>query len=240
MSIHTNTLTYYDGHVELEAFIAHPSTTQSKIPLIILCHAFAGRDGFINEKAQAIASDLGYAAFALDMYGKHVLGKSKEESIALKEPFMKDRALLQRRALIGLNTAQQLSFIDGTRTAVVGFGLGGICALDIARSGAMVKGAVSIYGQLFQPPPHLIKPIHAKILVLQGYLDTIVKPPEVALFEDEMHKAHVDWQLHIYGDAYHAFAAPSANEPHAGLLYNPVAEQRAWHLTELFLKEIMI
>ena len=73
--------------------------------------------------------------FAIDMFGRGVLGKSKEENAALKKPFLQDRALLKRRVLAGLAAASSLSCVDSTRIGAVGFGFGGICSLDLARSG---------------------------------------------------------------------------------------------------------
>lgn len=225
---------YSDEETSLEGFAAFPSIDNA--PIVILCHAWKGRDDFICEKAKKMA-EWGYVSFALDMYGKGVLGNSKEENSALKKPFIEDRALLQRRVLKGFDTARTLSKGDATKMAVLGLGFGGICALDLARSGAPIKGAVSIYGHF--DPPHLPKkPIHAKILALHGYLDPIVGSKEVHAFEKEMNDAKVDWQMHIYGKAMHAFATPSAQDPTAGLLYDPISAERAWHSIQNFLKEI--
>jgi dienelactone hydrolase len=54
-----------------------------------------GRDDFICEKAQEVAG-WGYVGFALDMYGKNIIGKTKEENAALKKPFIENRQLLAK------------------------------------------------------------------------------------------------------------------------------------------------
>lgn len=154
-----NAISYSDKSTELEGFVAYPS--QEKRPAVILCHAWRGRDDFICEKAEEIAS-WGYVGFALDMYGKGVLGKSKEENAALKKPFLEDRALLQRRVLKAFETVQSLPYVDSSRIAVLGFGFGGICALGLARSSANLRGAISIYGHFTPPPPALIKCSYSK------------------------------------------------------------------------------
>ncbi|HSX03541.1 MAG TPA: dienelactone hydrolase family protein [Rhabdochlamydiaceae bacterium] len=226
---------YEDEKSVLEGFAAFPE--KEKSPLVILCHAWRGRDDFICEKAKLMAH-WGYVGFALDMYGKGVVGKSKEENAALKKPFIQDRALLLRRAQRGLDAAFALSKVDTKKIAVVGFGFGGICALDLARSGAPLKGAVTVYGH-FEPPPHLQKKsIHAKILALHGYLDPIVSSNELHAFEEEMNEAKVDWQVHLYGKAMHAFVTPSAQDPASGLLFDPIYEKRAWRAIQSFLEEI--
>lgn len=226
---------YTDHDVQLEGFAAYPS--QKKHPAVILCHAWKGRDDFICEKAGLIAS-WGFAGFALDMYGKGIVGQSKEENAALKQPFLSDRKLLQKRVLAGFDAACKLPYVDTDRIAVLGFGFGGICALDLARAGVNLRGAISVYGHFSPPPPSLIKPIQAKILVLHGYNDPVTPQDELRAFEKEMTKAKVDWQAHIYGCAMHAFATPSANDPSSGMQYHPLAAQRAWIAIHNFLGEI--
>jgi dienelactone hydrolase len=224
---------YTDGSVSLEGFAAH--TVPEKRPIVILCHAWSGRDQFICEKAEMMAR-WGYVGFALDMYGKGVLGKSKEENATLKKPFLEDRALLQKRLLKGYEAASSLPHVDQEKIAVVGFGFGGLCALDLARSGVNLRGAVSLYGHFAAPPNK--KSIYAKILVLHGYDDPIVKQEELHHFADEMTKDRVDWQAHVYSNTLHAFMNPAINDPSAGLAYNPISAQRAWHEIQGFLEEI--
>lgn len=200
---------------------------------MILCHAWRGRDPFVEENSKLIAS-WGYAAVAIDMYGKGVLGKTKEECAALKKPFMEDRELLQKRALKGFETASSLPYVDPNRIAVLGFGFGGTCALDIGRSGANLKGTISVYGHLASS--HLPKKaIRGKVFVLHGYKDPIVTMNEFGIFGKEMDEAKVDWQAHIFGRAKHAFATPSANDDESGIIYDPDSAKAAWELIRNFL-----
>lgn len=226
---------YQDNGIDLEGFVAYPN--EGKYPLVILCHAWKGRDEFICEKARMISAQ-GYVGFALDLYGKGILGKSKEENAALKKPFIQDRRLLQNRMLRSFEVASRLPYVDSKKIAVIGFGFGGLCALDLARSGVDLKGAVSIYGHFDPPPSSMIKPIGTKILVLHGYNDPVTPQAELRGFEKEMNDAEVNWQAHVYGNTMHAFATPEANDPEAGILYNPIAAARAWVAIQSFLKEV--
>lgn len=117
--------------MELEGFVA--SSSEEKRPLVLLCHSWAGRDPFICEKAEQIA-EWGYVGFAIDLYGKGILGKSKEENAVLKAPFLKDRAFLLKRLLIGLEVASGLPYVDASKRPALGFGFGGVCALELTRS----------------------------------------------------------------------------------------------------------
>jgi dienelactone hydrolase len=226
---------YYDHNIELEGFAA--CSSEEKCPLVLLCHAWRGRDNFICEKAEWVAR-LGYAGVAIDMYGKGILGTSQEENAALKRPFIEDRFLLQQRLLKGFDAACALPYVNIHRIAVIGFGFGALCALDLARSGVNLKGAVSVYGH-FDPPhnfsPH---PIQAKVLILHGYNDPVVPMDELKNFQEKMEREKVDWQAHVYGNTFHAFATPMANDREAGILYNSSSAKRADDAIVNFLQEI--
>ncbi|SRR5581483_9855888 len=231
----TNYISYQDQGVELEGFVTYPS--EEKRPVVILCHAWRGKDEFICEKAKAIA-EWGYVGFALDMYGKGILGKSKEENAALKKPFMEDRQMLLNRVIRGVEIASCLPYVDSKQVAILGYGFGGVCALDYARSGADLKGAISVYGHFDPPKNALMQSIKSKILILHGSNDPISPQRELKSFELEMNQLKVDWQTHIYEDAMHAFAMPGANDPASGILYNSHAASRSWTAIHNFLNEI--
>lgn len=234
----TERLLYQENNQDLEAFIAYPlKALKEKTPVVILCHAWKGRDDFICEKAKEIAN-LGWVGFSLDMYGKGVLGNSKEENISLKKPFVENREKLQKRVFKAFEKACSLPYVDREKVAVLGYGFGGMCALDLARCGAKLKRVISVYGHLDSPPRSLVQEIQAKILVLHGSCDPIVPQEELRRFEKEMEASKVDWQVHIYGGAMHAFATPGANIPAAGILYHPKAAERSFLAIQSFLHEI--
>lgn len=236
MDIKSMLIPYTDRGTILEGYAAYPS--EGKHPAVILCHAWRGRDDYICGKADLVAG-WGYVGFALDVYGKGVLGNTKEENAALKKNFMDDRAALQARLMKALETVCALPNVDSKRIAVLGFGFGGVCALDFARSGADLKGAISVYGH-FEPPEGLAKrKINAKILVLHGYEDPIATQAELLAFEKEMTDAGVDWQVHLFGHSLHAFTNPAANDPAFGTVYNPISAQRAWTSIKNFLEEVI-
>ncbi len=91
MAIVSNTVGYLDGDVLLEAFFAFDDSFSGRRPAVLINHTWAGRDDFVAEKAKKLAA-LGYVGFAVDMYGKGVLGSSPEENAKLMQPFMDDRA----------------------------------------------------------------------------------------------------------------------------------------------------
>jgi dienelactone hydrolase len=119
----------------------------------------------------------------------------------------------------------------------MGYCFGGLCALDLARSGADIRGAVSFHG-LFVPPGLPKQPIKARVLALHGYADPMVPPQQVLDFATEMTEAKVDWQLHAYGGVLHAFTVPEANDLNLGALYDARAARRSWQAMVDFYAEI--
>jgi dienelactone hydrolase len=53
-----------------------------------------------------------------------------------------------------------------------------------------------------------------------------------------MTEAEADWQLHSYGNTYHAFTNQEANDPNLGTQYNENADRRSWQSMMNFFAEI--
>lgn len=227
---------YHDENTLLEGYLACNNSKNEKRPLVLVVHDWSGRNEFACKKAELLA-ELGYVGFAVDMFGKGVQGNTTEEKSKLIQPFMQDRKKLLQRINAGFECAKKIENIDLNRIAIIGFCFGGLCALDLARSGADIAGVVSFHG-LLQPPAQADKKITAKILALCGYKDPMVPPDVVAAFQTEMTSAEVDWQMTIYGQALHAFTNPVAHDYGLGTVYNDCADKRSWIAMKNFLEEI--
>jgi dienelactone hydrolase len=238
-NMHTAEVIYRHDDLPLHGFIAHEEgASQIKRPAVLIVHDWSGRNESACEKAKQFAT-LGYIGFAVDMYGRGRIGVSNDEKMALMTPLVNDRKLLAARIRAAFETVQNRPEVDATRIAVLGFCFGGMCALDLARSGVSLKAAVSCHGLLAKPDKLDGKPIQAKILALHGYADPMVDPEQLLAFCQEMEAAKVDWQVHCYGQVQHAFTNPNAHDEELGLVYNPLAATRAWLAIEGFLEEVL-
>jgi dienelactone hydrolase len=237
MTIRTRLVDYVDGDVELQGYAAWDDAIEGTRPGVMVSHAWAGRSDFENGKAEELAK-LGYVGFALDNFGKGILGTSTEENSALIQPFLEDREMLQGRMQIGLDVLKNLEEVDGSRVAAIGFCFGGLCVLDLARIGAELDGVVSFHG-LFGPPGNTAgNRIKTKVLVLHGWEDPMATPDQVVSLAAELTGMGADWQIHGYGNTMHAFTNPNANDPDFGTVYHPDADRRSWNALQNFLSEI--
>jgi dienelactone hydrolase len=206
-------------------------------PGVLVSHAWGGRGEHEQAAAERLA-ELGYVGFALDLYGKDVRGGSKEENAALMQPLLDDRATLQRRMQLALAQIRRQKETDGARVAAMGYCFGGLCVLDLARTGADVAGVASFHGLFGQPGNTAGNRISAKVLVLHGWEDPMATPDQVLGLADELTSMGADWQIHAYGNTMHAFTNPEANDPEFGTVYNAGADHRSWQSLQMFLAEI--
>lgn len=238
MAIREQLVEYRDGETLLEGFFCYDDSYAGPQPAVMLSHAWGGRDEFIERKARRLAWH-GYAAFGLDMYGKGKRGTTQEECQALMTPFVQDRALLARRINAALTTVKGLSQVDPRRVAAMGFCFGGMCVLDLARSGADVRGVASFHGLLKPNGLPRTGKVRARILIMHGYDDPMAPPEDVLAIAKEFTEAGADWQLHAYGHTVHSFTNPTANNRAGGMQYNDVADRRSWHTLLQFLDEVL-
>jgi dienelactone hydrolase len=237
MSIQTRSVEYtHEGKV-FEGILAWDDRSSAPRPAVAVAHAWAGRSPFEVDKARRLA-ELGYVGFAMDVYGRGILGNSKEENAALMTPLAQNRPLLQARLRAALEALLAQPEVDRQRVAAIGFCFGGLSVLDMARAGMPLKGVVSFHG-LFTPPGNTAGlKIQAKVLALHGWDDPMAPPQAVLDFAREMTEAGADWQLHAYGHTMHAFTNPQANDPSFGTVYQPVADARSWQAMQNFLAEL--
>ncbi len=228
---------YRDGDTRLQGFFCHDQTRPGPLPGILVSHTWMGRDEFVERKARRLAWH-GFAVLALDMFGNGQRAADAKEAQALITPFMSDRALLARRMSAALSSLRAQPEVDARRVAAIGFCFGGLCVLDLARSGADVRGVVSFHG-LLKPSGLPQRKVSARILVLHGYDDPMAPPEEMLALARELTAAGADWQVHAYGHTVHAFTNPVANDRAHGMQYDANADRRSWYSSIGFLDEVL-
>jgi dienelactone hydrolase len=229
---------YEDQGTKLTGYLAYDDSIGEPRPGVLVVHEWWGVNDYAKRRAREIAG-LGYVAFALDMYGKDKATQDPQKAREYATAFKSDRKLMRRRAKAGLDVLTAQPLVDKSRIAVAGYCFGGTTALELARSGADLRGAVCFHGSLDTPDPSDAKNIKGKVLVMLGSDDPNISAKEIEDFKTEMRNAHVDWQMNIYGNAVHSFTNPDAgNDNSKGAAYNALADRRSFDELKRFLREI--
>ena len=232
--MNTEEITYQYEDKNYVGFVAYPE--KELAPLVLIAHTWAGRDSFVEEKAKELA-ELGYVAMAVDMYGDGKVGSSTEENQSLMTPLVENRDHLKGVIKAAFTSGKSLKGVDVNKVAAIGYCFGGLVVLDLARSGTELNGVVSFHGLLMGS--EIAKDgIRSKILVLHGERDPMVPLDMVDEFQKEMTQANADWQLHSYGNTYHAFTNPEANDASLGTQFNKDSNNRSWKSMNNFFDEI--
>ena len=238
--IRTSVVEYREGNTILEGYLAFDDEIKGPRPGVMVVHAWKGLGEQDKRRARELA-ELGYVAFAADIYGKGIRPKNNQEAAAQATIYRSNRQLMRDRANAGLRVLKRNRMVTFNQTAAIGYCFGGGVVLELARSGARVDGVVSFHGNLDTPDPEDAKNIRGKVLVLHGARDPLVPIEQVKGFIREMEMAKVDYQLVMYGDAVHSFSDPSAgNDPSTGVAYNARADRRSWQDLKTFFAEIFL
>lgn len=234
----TQTLEYEHDGLVCEGYLAYDDAFTGRRPGILVIHQWMGVTDNERRRAELLAG-LGYVALAADVYGKGVRPADRGAAAAEAGKYYADRALLRTRLLAALEALKRQPTVDAARLAAIGYCFGGGGALELARAGAPLLGAVSFHGSLGTPNPADAQAIRAKLLVCHGAADPYVKPEEVQAFIAEMEAAKVDYQLVIYAGAVHGFTQRAAgDDPATGVAYAAAADQRSWLQLQAFFAEL--
>jgi dienelactone hydrolase len=229
---------YNHGSVILEGFVAFDESKREKRPGILLFPEWYGVADHAKTRTKMLA-ELGYVAFAADMYGKGIRPTAFDDCAREAAKYQQDRPLMRARGHAGLDVLRNHPQVHPRKLAAIGYCVGGTLILELARDGADLLGVVAFHANFNTPTPHDAKNIRGKVLALHGADDPIVPDAEVHAFEKEMRDAKVDWQLVSYGNAVHSFTNWELDcDNSKPAAYNAKADKRSWTAMRDFFTEI--
>jgi dienelactone hydrolase len=220
-------VTYQVDKQTFEGALVYQANHSAALPGILIAPNWMGVSAGAVEQAKGIAAQ-GYVVLVADLYGQGKRPTNADEAGALMMEVKDTPAEVGRmQAALQALAVQKTAAVDGSKLAVAGFCFGGHCALELARSGADIKAAVSFHGTLDTLKTHAAGEIKASLLVLDGAEDPLVPREQLAGFVSEMNAASVDWQLVSYAGAVHSFTDPGANVEGVAK-YHPEVTKRAF------------
>lgn len=234
----TETIEYQDGDAQLQGFLAYDDAAEGPRPGVLVVHEWWGLNDYARDRAKQLA-ELGYVAFALDMYGKGKLAEHPREASKWASEIRENLQQWQARAQAGLEVLKGRDEVDQDRLAAIGYCFGGATVCQLAYAGVGLQGVVSFHGSLPAPTTEQADQIDARLLICHGAEDPFVPKEQVAIFQNALQEADAQWQMIIYSDAEHSFTNPGADEREInGLGYNEAADKASWEHMKVFFDEI--
>lgn len=212
-----------------KGFVALPQG-KDQVPGVVVIHEWWGHNEYARRRARQLA-ELGYAAFALDMYGS---GRTADEPKGAQELMTKAFASGQIQARFdgALRILKSEPRVDRERIAAIGYCFGGNVVLSMARAGEPLNAVVSFHGSLPEPAALTKNSVKAEVLVLHGGEDAFVSPEAVRQFKSEMAAANANFRFIVYPGAKHGFTDADNSERgtrhHIPIGYNREADQQSW------------
>jgi len=202
-----------------------------KAPLVLLVHDWDGLTDYEVKRADMLA-ELGYTVFDVDLCGAGVRPIKMEDKRQHTGELYKDREKMRALLNAALKAAQSQGANTGNAVAM-GYCFGGAAVLELARSGADMKGFVTFHGGLKTPEGQDYSKAKGKFLILHGTADTAVTMEDFAALAAELEAKGVAHEMITYGGAPHAFTV------FGGDRYREDADKKSWKRFTEFLSETL-
>lgn len=203
----------------------------AKAPLVLLVHDWDGLTDYEVKRADMLA-EMGYAVFAVDLFGAGVRPTKMEDKRQHTGELYKDREKMRALLNAALKTAQSQGANTGNAVAM-GYCFGGAAVLEFARSGAGMKGFVTFHGGLKTPEGQDYAKTKGSLLILHGTADTAVSMQDFATLAAELEAKGVSHEMITYGGAPHAFTVFGDDR------YRADADKKSWQRFTAFLDETL-
>jgi dienelactone hydrolase len=217
--------------VDGDAFEGYLVMPSPEAPLILLVHDWDGLTDYEVKRADMLA-ELGYTVFAADLFGAGVRPTEVEDKRQHTGELYRDRARM--RALIqgALEEAKSRGADIGNAVAM-GYCFGGAAVLELARSGADLKGFVTFHGGLSTPEGQDYSGVKGRLLILHGTADANIGMDEFAALASQLEKEGIPHEMITYGGAPHAFTV------FGSAAYREDADGKSWRRFKEFLTETL-
>ena len=241
--IRTEVVDYRAGDTELRGYLAYPvdASADKPVPGVLVVHEWWGHNDYARRRAEKLAS-MGYAAFALDMFGAGKLAAHPEDAMAFAEEATSDEERMVARFNAAHSVLNQKAFVNSQKTAAIGYCMGGGVVLNMVRLGADLDLVASFHGSLPTSGEFKAGKRQTAILVYSGQDDPFVPEEKVEEFQEFFrHPSICKLRLVLYKGVLHSFTNPEATATGEKfglpLKYDANADERSWaNFTEALSK----
>jgi dienelactone hydrolase len=204
-------------------------TPSEQAPLVLLIHDWDGLTDYEVIRANMLA-DLGYAVFAMDLFGAGVRPTAVTDKRQHTGELYKNRQKMRALMNGALDEARKKG-ANVDNAVAAGYCFGGAAVLEWARSGANLKGFVTFHGGLKTPEGQDYSKARGKVLILHGTADKAITMEQFADLAVQLESAGVDHEMTTYGGARHAFTVFGQER------YHEAADKKSWRRFVDFLSD---
>lgn len=230
---------YQVNGVALKGYMAYPAGKKN-LPGVLIVHEWWGHNAYARQRADRLA-ELGYAAFALDLYGDGKVANHPADAKNFMTQAVNTEGAIQQRFTAALELLKNNPVTDDNKMAAIGYCFGGGVVLSMARAGVDLDGVVSFHGSLQNLAP-IAQNVSANFLVLNGAADPFVLEEQKQAFKTSMQAANLTYEFVDYPGVLHGFTNPDATAKgeqfSLPLKYDAAADQASWIKMQSFLKSI--
>ena len=206
-------------------------TPKDKAPLVLLIHDWDGLTDYEMKRANMLA-EMGYAVFAADLFGAGIRPTEVTDKRQHTGALYKDRQKMRDLLYGALKTARDKG-ADVTKAVAVGYCFGGAAVLEMARSGADLKGFVTFHGGLATPEGQDYTKTRGSLLILHGTADTNITMNDFSALANELEAAGINHEMITYSGAPHAFTVFGSDR------YRKDADRKSWKRFTDFLADTL-
>ncbi|MEJ2656326.1 MAG: dienelactone hydrolase family protein [Desulfobacterales bacterium] len=217
--------------VNNQSYKGYYISPSSHAPFVLLIHDWDGLTDYEIKRANMLA-DLGYSVFALDLFGAGVRPTELKDKRQHTGELYKNREKM-RALMYGALDAAGKRGANIKNAVAVGYCFGGAAVLELARSGADLKGFATFHGGLQTPEGQNYTKTKGKILIMHGSADRAITMDQFADLAKELESAGVAHEMITYGGAQHAFTVFGGNR------YQKTADEKSWKRFTEFLSETL-
>jgi dienelactone hydrolase len=238
-AVKTKDIEYEHDGTKLKGVLAYDDAAKEKRPGVLVFHEWWGLNDYARDRAKQLA-ELGYVAFAADMYGAGRVTEHPQEAGKMAQEVRMNQAVWLGRAQAALKALQAQEQVDPDRIAAIGYCFGGSTALVLAASGAPVKAVSTFHAGLPPITADQAKKIKARVLINNGADDTFVAKDSIDKLKAALDEAGVKYQFENYPGAVHSFTVKGADKKEIkGMAYNEAADTKSWQLMQDLFKETL-
>jgi dienelactone hydrolase len=238
-AVQTKPIEYEADGTKLKGELYYDDAAKEKSPGVIVFHEWWGLNDYARMRAKQLA-ELGYVAFAADMYGEGKVTEHPEDAGKMAGAVRMNKKAWLDRATAALKVLQSQPQVDPDKVAAIGYCFGGTTALVLAESGAPLKAVATFHAALPPTTEADAKNIKARLLINNGADDSFISKETIDKFKAALDAAGTKYHFENYPGAVHSFTVKGAEKHNLkGMAYNEAADTKSWQAMRELFKETL-